>query len=107
MVSLHLTNHLVYVKQFNLWLLAPQGFYLNTFDCVAKTWKWEGLRGFYSGIGSPLTGQMFFRAVSFSTFHYSVSCISNQSHKTSSLQYFLAGGFTGFVISILEVCSNK
>lgn len=39
--------------------------YSGTIDCVRKTAQWEGLRGFYKGVGSPLVGQMFFRAFSF------------------------------------------
>lgn len=35
---------------------APAGFYKNTMDCVQKTFKWEGIGGFYAGIGSPLAG---------------------------------------------------
>jgi len=46
---------------------APNGYYKGTIDCVRKTIANEGFKGFYSGIYSPLAGQMFFRAVSFST----------------------------------------
>ena len=35
---------------------APQGFYSGTADCVRKTFRVEGLSGFYSGIRSPLAG---------------------------------------------------
>lgn len=35
---------------------APNKFYSGTIDCVRKTYQWEGLRGFYAGICSPLAG---------------------------------------------------
>jgi hypothetical protein len=40
--------------------------YSGTWDCFTKTVKWEGISGLYKGVGSPLVGQMFFRAVMFS-----------------------------------------
>jgi solute carrier family 25 carnitine/acylcarnitine transporter 20/29 len=39
---------------------APQGFYSGTVDCVRKTFRWEGFRGFYTGILSPLSGMHAF-----------------------------------------------
>ena len=44
---------------------SPSGFYQGTMDCVRKTVRKEGFAGFYSGVMSPLVGQMFFRAFSF------------------------------------------
>lgn len=38
---------------------APQGFYTGTVDCVRKTFRIEGLSGFYAGIRSPLAGFNF------------------------------------------------
>ncbi len=35
---------------------APNGFYTGTMDCIKKTMKWEGAKGFYTGIQSPLAG---------------------------------------------------
>jgi solute carrier family 25 carnitine/acylcarnitine transporter 20/29 len=37
---------------------APPGFYTGTLDCVKKTLKWEGLNGFFTGIQSPLCGNL-------------------------------------------------
>lgn len=34
-------------------------------DCFRKTMQWEGVRGLYKGVSSPLAGQMFFRATLF------------------------------------------
>ena len=39
--------------------------YASTVDCVLKTWRGEGVRGFYSGVQSPLAGEAFFNAVQF------------------------------------------
>lgn len=81
---------------------APEGFYKNTIDCIKKTVRWEGFRGFYRGMHSPLAGQMFFRACSFSTFHNSVRSLKvGESISRPSL--VIAGGVTGFVISFVEV----
>ena len=37
--------------------------YSSALDCVRKTYQWEGLRGFYKGVASPLAGQMAFVSV--------------------------------------------
>jgi Mitochondrial carrier protein len=58
----------------------PKGYYSGLFDCLRKTAKREGLRGFYAGIGSPLIGQMFFRAASFTTFFYTINLLGNHGN---------------------------
>eukprot|EP01031_Cornospumella_fuschlensis_P030464 gene30464-36820_t len=82
---------------------APPGFYSGTMDCVKKTFHWEGLRGFYSGIVSPLSGQMLFRATSFTTYFNTVKLMqpSDQILPTAS-ELFKAGAVTGLVISFIE-----
>jgi len=84
---------------------SPPGFYNGTLDCVYKTIKWEGVKGFYSGMVSPLAGQMFFRAASFATFHHTVTYLQ-ANHRSSSTpsaaNIMLAGSFTGLVISFIE-----
>jgi len=35
---------------------APERFYAGSLDCVLKTYRWEGMKGFYAGICSPLAG---------------------------------------------------
>jgi hypothetical protein len=52
---------------------------------------------------SPLYGQMFFRAASFTTFFCSLKLITSNSHQPTPSQYFMAGASTGFVISFIEV----
>lgn len=85
---------------------APPGFYSGTLDCVKKTIKWEGLGGFYTGIQSPLAGQMFYRACSFGSFYHfsrSFSAMNNNHDAPSMSELFLAGAVTGFTVSVVEV----
>lgn len=58
------------------------------------------------GIGSPLAGQMFFRATSFATFYSSLTAIVGENQSASPSQYILAGGLTGFCISFIEVIAS-
>jgi solute carrier family 25 (mitochondrial carnitine/acylcarnitine transporter), member 20/29 len=84
---------------------SPLGHYKGSLDCVSRTFKHEGLAGFYQGLMSPLAGQMFFRAASFSTFYSSVAFLSGRSASSGSDKYqnlFLAGAVTGFVTSFIE-----
>lgn len=62
---------------------APDGFYKNTVDCVRKTYGQEGLRGFYAGVLSPLFGQMFFRAASFTTFRFVLSSSASEEQPSA------------------------
>jgi solute carrier family 25 carnitine/acylcarnitine transporter 20/29 len=84
---------------------APKGFYRSTFDCVKKTWKAEGLGGFYRGIFSPLSGQMFFRACAFGTFHTSVTWLQDlqEINHLPISHYCLAGMLTGLTVAFVEV----
>ncbi|ESN92689.1 hypothetical protein HELRODRAFT_164778 [Helobdella robusta] len=43
--------------------------YNGLIDCFMKTLKWEGIGGLYKGVGSPIVGQMFFRATLFTSFY--------------------------------------
>lgn len=86
---------------------APSNFYASTMDCVAMTFKQEGLKGFYAGMYSPLIGQMIFRSVSFATYHNCTQYLSkyDKSHHKSEISasnLILAGSITGFVISFIE-----
>jgi solute carrier family 25 carnitine/acylcarnitine transporter 20/29 len=82
---------------------SPDGFYSGSIDCIRQTWKREGFWGFYSGVMSPLAGQMFFRAASFFTF-YRVQAyfVRQEGGTTSDGSLFIAGGITGLVISAIE-----
>jgi len=81
--------------------VSPRGTYKGTMDCVRKTHGREGFAGFYLGITSPLLGQMFFRAVSYMTFHSSYKYLKTTSLPDSA-PLFAAGGLTGFIISFIE-----
>jgi solute carrier family 25 (mitochondrial carnitine/acylcarnitine transporter), member 20/29 len=90
---------------------SPRGYYSSSLDCVSKTFKHEGFAGFYKGLMSPLAGQMFFRAASFSTFYSSVTFLSSNASSSSSPSgqrpdkypiLLLSGSITGFVISFIE-----
>lgn len=84
---------------------APPGFYKNTLDCVQKTIQWEGLKGFYKGVFSPLSGQMFFRACSFTSFYATVKLLQqDENEQLSSFKLMIAGAVTGLFISTIEVC---
>lgn len=85
--------------------VSPRGYYKGTLDCVRRTLKKEGWRGFYSGMSSPLIGQMFFRAASFTTFHASLNrlnMVSSSDLQNSPKILFAAGGITGFVVAFIE-----
>jgi solute carrier family 25 carnitine/acylcarnitine transporter 20/29 len=83
---------------------APKGFYSSTLDTIKQTWKFEGIKGFYSGMTSPLLGQMFFRAASFMTFYSSIDAISEYRNETkaSASTTVTAGAITGLIISFIE-----
>jgi|LauGreSBDMM110SN_4_FD.fasta_scaffold60559_1 solute carrier family 25 carnitine/acylcarnitine transporter 20/29 len=81
---------------------APEGYYKSTIDCVKKTYKHEGIRGFYSGIGSPLLGQMLFRAISFASFFHSTKLLQGEKSRPSNSDLLTAGAITGFIISFIE-----
>jgi len=83
--------------------IAPKNYYNSTLDCVQKTFQQQGIRGFYSGMSSPLAGQMIFRSVSFGTFHHLVSLSPSRSvEKAKWTELLCVGGVTGFVISFVE-----
>jgi len=90
--------------------VAPSGYFKGTRDCVQQTMRLEGIRGFYSGMSSPLLGQMFFRAASFASFHASLDYLNSLSPSTRdatpstscATNLLAAGGITGFVISFIE-----
>jgi solute carrier family 25 carnitine/acylcarnitine transporter 20/29 len=81
---------------------SPRGFYKGTLDCVTKTWRWEGVGGFYAGMWSPMMGQIFFRAISFTTFYRALNHVSEGCERPSPAQYMAAGAATGVVISFVE-----
>lgn len=83
---------------------APTGFYSSTMDCIRKTVSREGFAGFYSGMRSPLFGQMFFRAASFSSYKFFSMKLESD---TSFRKYLIAGAATGLAISFIEVSQSN
>ena len=87
--------------------VSPKGFYAGTLDCVSKTWRHEGLRGFYAGMSSPMLGQMLFRATSFMTFHSTLQTLSPPSLRATdgpvpASSVLQAGAITGLLIAFIE-----
>jgi Mitochondrial carrier protein len=82
---------------------APRGFYTGLYDCLKKTAKLEGIRGFYAGMGSPLMGQMFFRAASFSTFYYVIKLLSDNDISSR----FSLPGYSNGVARVIYVPNSS
>lgn len=81
--------------------------YRGLADCFMKTMKWEGIGGLYKGVGSPIVGQMFFRAVLFTSYYQFSALIAgperlNAGRRLTHKEYFIAGGLTGFVAAFAE-----
>jgi len=85
---------------------APAQFYNGTIDCIKKTYRLEGMKGFYAGICSPLAGQMIFRGISFSTFYLALNANKKYLYDTSILTYnqmlVVTGAMTGLAITFVE-----
>lgn len=79
--------------------------YRGLADCFIKTMKWEGVGGLYKGVGSPIVGQMFFRAVLFTSYYQFAALIAGPERAGKRLthpEYYLIGGMTGFVAAFAE-----
>lgn len=76
--------------------------YDGVVDCVKKTVKWEGVRGFYKGVGSPLAGQMFFRAVLFTSFGQASHFLKGDDEHLTPIKVLGAGLITGLCVSFIE-----
>jgi solute carrier family 25 carnitine/acylcarnitine transporter 20/29 len=67
--------------------------YNGLYDCIQKTIKWEGVRGLYSGVASPIVGQMFFRGNLFFAYGLSKRHFSEDGKKNLRIiDYYVAGG---------------
>lgn len=77
--------------------------YTGLLDCLKKTVKWEGMRGLYTGMTSPLIGQMLFRAALFLSHSETKQIMSeNNTKELGSHHYFIAGAIGWGVGSIIE-----
>lgn len=82
-----------------------EAIYKGLGDCFKQTVKEEGIGGLYKGVGSPLVGQMFFRACMFLSYGQSVHLIQSYLTDKRPMEtkwYFLAGAMTGFVSAFIE-----
>jgi solute carrier family 25 carnitine/acylcarnitine transporter 20/29 len=78
--------------------------YKGLIDCARKTMGGEGIAGFYRGVLSPLSGQMFLNATQFFSWGQSVKIVA-QGRPREVLQtkdYLMAGIFTGLACAIVE-----
>eukprot|EP01095_Lingulamoeba_sp_RSL-Kostka_P005635 TRINITY_DN1704_c0_g2_i2.p1 TRINITY_DN1704_c0_g2~~TRINITY_DN1704_c0_g2_i2.p1 ORF type:complete len:301 (-),score=72.71 TRINITY_DN1704_c0_g2_i2:80-982(-) len=87
----------------------PNPVYSSTMDCVKKTYKWEGIGGFYKGVQSPLAGQMFFRAIMFTgntqskkLVEYVRNTDENKKYKLQLIDYYISGFMTGIISTAIE-----
>ncbi|KAL6783689.1 hypothetical protein ACKKBF_B05440 [Auxenochlorella protothecoides x Auxenochlorella symbiontica] len=80
--------------------------YSGALDCFKKTLQWEGVKGLYKGMSSPMAGQMFFRATFFAAFAESKALLSRQPDGSmkvlTDMDLFKAGALTGLVASLTE-----
>lgn len=72
-------------------------------DCFVKTIRWEGIRGLYAGVQSPLLGQMFFRANLFTAFGEAKRYFSQDGkRKLTFAEYFYCGGIGWGLTTFVE-----
>jgi len=78
--------------------------YTGLKDCFLKTIKWEGPKGLYKGMSSPLLGQMFFRAFMFLSYQQAKILLSfGNTRKLTTKDYFICGGM-GWGIGTIAEC---
>jgi solute carrier family 25 carnitine/acylcarnitine transporter 20/29 len=76
--------------------------YKNALDCTLKTWSHEGLRGFYKGMSSPLTGVPPLYAVVFGAYGTSKNLLrKDPSDPLTVGQIFVAGCMTGIATTVV------
>ena len=85
--------------------------YSSMSECISKTWRYEGIRGFYRGVQSPMTGEAFFNAVQFFAYGQSKKTIQkfrlkdspgNKNYSMTVKDHFIAGGITGAASCAIE-----
>ncbi|CAH1777306.1 unnamed protein product [Owenia fusiformis] len=79
--------------------------YKGLTDCFLKTLKWEGVGGLYKGVGSPIVGQMFFRATLFTSYFQISTLVAGSErvgHRLQMHEYFICGAFTGSIAALIE-----
>jgi len=78
--------------------------YKGIIDCAKKTMGGEGIAGFYKGVLSPLSGQMFLNATQFFAWGQAIKFVSQGKPRDllKTKDYILAGIFTGFACALVE-----
>lgn len=70
--------------------------YAGTLDCMKKTLKNEGPKGFYKGMGAPLAGVAPIFAISFMGYRVGKQIFGpKEADKFTYINYFSAGAFSG------------
>lgn len=76
--------------------------YSGTLDCMKKTLKNEGLKGFYKGMGAPLAGVAPIFAISFMGYRVGKEILGPPPEKAFGyLDYFKAGAFSGIFTTVI------
>lgn len=71
-------------------------------DCIRKTLKNEGLRGFYKGMSAPISGVAPIFAISFFGFGVGKKVFADGDKPLNNTRLFLAGAFSGiFTTSVM------
>lgn len=79
------------------------GTYTSMTDCIKKTLKADGVRGFYTGFTAPLAGQLAFRTSLFLVNGaYLRAASAEGTRPLSYLQYALGGVITWSAASLIE-----
>lgn len=77
--------------------------YSGAIDCLVKTYKTEGFRGYYKGMQSPLLGEGFLNAWQFLAWSQTKALLLGGAERELTIpEYFAAGALTGFVASLVE-----
>jgi len=83
-----------------------QPLYAGLMDCVRKTYRTEGVVGFYRGVTSPLLGQMLFNAVQFMAYGKAKDAVAGREAGGQAdltiPQCFAAGALTGAAVAFIE-----
>ncbi|EDV99016.1 mitochondrial magnesium exporter 1 [Drosophila grimshawi] len=82
--------------------------YNGIVDCTVKTFRTEGLRGFYRGISAPLVGVAPIYAVIFAVYAVGKRLFQTDEHiKLNYTQIFMAGVGTGICSALVAVPTDR
>lgn len=76
--------------------------YMGTLDCMKKTLRNEGPKGFYKGMGAPLAGVAPIFAISFMGYRVGKQLLGPPPEQQFSyMDYFKAGAFSGIFTTVI------